>query len=100
MAEIKKFPNQSRYEELAIMEKEEFDKEIEKYEDHPKLKDLIEKYRETSSEGYANLAWTSMKGAAESIEEAKQNTTFLKGLALAAESGRLQDKISKIISEL
>ena len=55
MAEIKKFPNQSRYEELAIMEKEEFDKEIEKYEDHPKLKDLIEKYRETSSEGYANL---------------------------------------------
>lgn len=42
MAEIKKFPNQSRYEELAIMEKEEFDKEIEKYEDHPKLKDLIE----------------------------------------------------------
>lgn len=100
MAEIKKFPNQSRYEELAIMEKEEFDKEIEKYEDHPKLKDLIEKYRETSSEGYANLARTSMKGAAESIEESKQNTTFLKGLALAAESGRLQDKISKIISEL
>lgn len=100
MAEIKKFPNQSRYEELAIMEKEEFDKEIEKYEDHPKLKDLIQKYRETSSEGYANLARTSMKGAAESIEEAKQNTTFLKGLALAAESGRLQDKISKIISEL
>lgn len=100
MAEIKKFPNQSRYEELAIMEKEEFDKEIEKYEDHPKLKDLIEKYRETSSEGYANLARTSMRGAAESIEEAKQNTTFLKGLALADESGRLQDKISKIISEL
>lgn len=100
MAEIKKFPNQSRYEELAIMEKEEFDKEIERYEDHPKLKDLIEKYRETSSEGYANLARTSMRGAAESIQEAKQNTTFLKGLALAAESGRLQDKISKIISEL
>ena len=50
MAEIKKFPNQSRYEELAIMEKEEFDKEIEKYEDHQKLKDLIEKYRETSSD--------------------------------------------------
>lgn len=100
MAEIKKFPNQSRYEDLAIMEKEEFDKETEKYEDHPKLKDLIEKYRETSSEGYANLARTSMRGAAESIEEAKQNTTFLKGLALAAESGRLQDKISKIISEL
>lgn len=100
MAEIKKIPNQSRYEELAMMEKEDFDKEIEKYEDHPKLKDLIEKYRETSSEGYANLARTSMRGAAESIEEAKQNTTFLKGLALAAESGRLQDKISKIISEL
>lgn len=76
MTEIKKFPNQSRYEELAIMEKEEFDKEIEKYEDHPKLKDLIEKYRETSSEGYANLARTSMRGAVESIEEAKQNTTF------------------------
>lgn len=100
MAEIKNFPNQSRYEELAMMEKEEFDKEIEKYEDHPKLKDLIEKYKETSSEGYANLARTSMRGADESIEEAKQNMTFLKGIALAAEAGRLQDKISKIISEL
>ena len=33
-------------------------------------------------------------------EEAKQNMTFLKGIALAAEAGRLQDKISKIISEL
>lgn len=100
MAEIKNFPNQSRYEELAMMEKEEFDKEIEKYEDHPKLKDLIEKYKEASSEGYANLARTSMRGADESIEEAKQNMTFLKGIALAAEAGRLQDKISKIISEL
>lgn len=100
MTEIKNFPNQSRYEELVMMEKEEFDKEIKKYEDHPKLKDLIGKYKETSSEGYANLARTSMRGAVESIEEAKQNMTFLKGIALAAEAGRLQDKISKIISEL
>ena len=30
MAEIKNFPNQSRYEDLAMMEKEEFDKEIKK----------------------------------------------------------------------
>lgn len=43
---------------------------------------------------------TSMKGADESIEDAKQNMTFLKGIALAAESGKLQDKIAKIISEL
>lgn len=100
MAEIKNFPNRSRYEELVMMEKEEFDKEIKKYENHPKLKDLIEKYRETSSEGFADLARTSMRGADESIEEAKQNTTFLKGIVLAAESGRLQNKISKIISEL
>ena len=100
MAEIKNFPNQSRYEDLAMMEKEEFVKEIKKYEDHPKLKDLIEKYREISSEGYAYLARTSMKGADESIEDAKQNMTFLKGVALAAESGKLQDKIAKIISEL
>lgn len=100
MAEIKNFPNQSRYEDLAMMEKEEFDKEIKKYEDHPILKDLIEKYREISSEGYANLARTSMKSADESIEDAKQNMTFLKGIALAAESGKLQDKIAKIISEL
>ena len=41
-----------------------------------------------------------MKGADESIEDAKQNMTFLKGIALAAESGKLQDKIAKIISEL
>ena len=100
MAEIKIFPNQSRYEELAMMEKEEFDKEIEKYEDHPKLKDLIEKYKEASSEGYANLARTSMRGAVESIEDAKQNTMLLRGIALAAEAGKLQNRISKIISEL
>ena len=100
MAEIKNFPNQSRYEELAMMEKEEFDKEIEKYEDHPKLKDLIEKYKEASSEGYANLARTPMRGAVESIEDAKQNTMLLRGIALAAEAGKLQNRISKIISEL
>ena len=100
MAEIKNFPNQSRYEELAMMEKEEFDKEIEKSEDHPKLKDLIEKYKEASSEGYANLARTSMRGAVESIEDAKQNTMLLRGIALAAEAGKLQNRISKIISEL
>ena len=41
-----------------------------------------------------------MRGAVESIEDAKQNTMLLKGIALAAEAGRLQDKISKIISEL
>lgn len=58
------------------------------------------KYREISSEGYAYLARTSMKGADESIEDAKQNMTFLKGVALATESGKLQDKIAKIISEL
>ena len=100
MAEIKEFRKKRNYDDLIFMENEEFNKVLEEYENHPKLKELINLYRAVSTEGYANLARASMRKTPETIEEASQNKEFLSGIAYAKEAGELQDKISKIISEL
>ena len=95
MAEIKEFRKKRNYDDLIFMENV-----LEEYENHPKLKELINLYRAVSTEGYANLARASMRKTPETIEEASQNKEFLSGIAYAKEAGELQDKICKIISEL
>lgn len=41
MAEIKEFRKKRNYDDLIFMENEEFNKVLEEYENHPKLKELL-----------------------------------------------------------
>ena len=100
MAEIKEFRKKRNYDDLIFMEDDEFNKVLEEYENHPKLKELINQYRAVSMEGYAYLARASMRKTPETIEEASQNKEFLSGITYAKKAGELQDKICKIISGL
>lgn len=100
MAEIKQYYKKMNYEELSLLDSEEFEKLIKNYENHPLLKNLIAKYRKVSSEGYANLARASMRKAPTSIEETINNTQFLTGLSLSREAGELEDEIAWIISNM